>query len=56
MAAVSALAGTTLPHVHTAGSNLIQVALIGCGGRGSSAAVDALNTKSSPIKLAASHH
>jgi predicted dehydrogenase len=53
LAAVSALAGTTLPHVHAAGSDLIQVALIGCGGRGSGAAVDALNTKSGPIKLVA---
>jgi predicted dehydrogenase len=53
LAAVSALAGTALPHVHAAGSDLIQVALIGCGGRGSGAAVDALNTKSGPIKLVA---
>jgi predicted dehydrogenase len=53
LAAVSALAGTTLPHVHAAGSDLIQVALIGCGGRGSGAAVDALNTKTGPIKLVA---
>src|SRR5215831_19090660 len=53
LAAVSALAGTTLPHVHAAGSALIQVALIGCGGRGSGAALDALNTKTGPIKLVA---
>jgi hypothetical protein len=33
-----------IPHVHAAGSDLIQIALIGCGGRGSGAAVDALNT------------
>src|SRR5512140_1088252 len=52
-AAVSALAGTVLPHVHAAGNDLIQVALIGCGGRGSGAAVDALNTTSGPIKLVA---
>src|SRR5512138_2753641 len=53
LAAVSALAGTTLPHVHATGSDLIQIALIGCGGRGSGAAVDALNTKGGPIKLVA---
>lgn len=52
-AAASALAGAVLPHVHAAGSDLIQVALIGCGGRGSGAAVDALNTTSGPIKLVA---
>jgi len=53
LAAVSALAGTTLPHVHAAGSDLIQLALIGCGGRGSGAAVNALNVQSGPIKLVA---
>ncbi len=53
LAAVSALAGTALPQVHAAGSDLIQVALIGCGGRGSGAAVNALNTESGPIKLVA---
>jgi predicted dehydrogenase len=53
IAAVSALAGATVPYVHAAGSDLIQLALIGCGGRGSGAAVDALNTTSGPIKLVA---
>ena len=52
-AAASALAGMTLPHVHAAGSDLIQVALVGCGGRGTGAAEQALNTKSGPIKLVA---
>lgn len=52
-AAASALAGVTLPHVHAAGSDLIQVALVGCGGRGTGAAEQALNTKSGPIKLVA---
>src|SRR5205823_5062768 len=36
-----------------AGSDLIQVALVGCGGRGTGAAADALGTKSGPIKLVA---
>lgn len=53
-AAVSALAGIALPHVHAAENNTIQVALIGCGGRGSGAAANALNTsKQGPIKLVA---
>src|SRR5689334_21832884 len=53
LAAVSALAGVTLPKVHAAGSELIQIALIGCGGRGTGAAGHALSTKSGPIKLVA---
>ncbi len=53
IAAVSALAEIALPHVHAAGSDLIQLALIGCGGRGSGAVVDALNTRSGPVKLVA---
>lgn len=53
LAAVSALAGAVVPSVHAASSDLIQVALIGCGGRGSGAAIDATSTKSGPIKLVA---
>jgi predicted dehydrogenase len=51
--AVSALAGVALPQVHAAGSDEIQVALIGCGGRGTGAASQALSTRSGPIKLVA---
>jgi len=53
VAAVSALAGLVLPHVHAAESNLIQIALVGCGGRGTGAAVDALSVKNGPVKLVA---
>ena len=54
IAAASALAGVSIPHVHAAGSSLIQVALVGCGGRGTGAAANALATKGSgPIKLVA---
>ena len=53
IAAASALAGVAIPHVHAAGSDMIQVALVGCGGRGSGAADNALSTKSGPIKLVA---
>jgi predicted dehydrogenase len=53
LAAVSALAGVALPHVHAAEKNTIKVALIGCGGRGGGAAVNALSTTSGPIKLVA---
>jgi predicted dehydrogenase len=53
LAAVSALAGVALPHVHAAGSSLVQVALVGCGGRGTGAAGNALATTSGPMKLVA---
>jgi predicted dehydrogenase len=53
-AAVSALAGVAIPHVHAAGDNTVQVALVGCGGRGGGAAGNALSTaKSGPITLTA---
>lgn len=49
----SALAGVAIPNVHAAENNTIQLALVGCGGRGTGAAVDALSTTSGPIKLVA---
>src|SRR5438270_6476190 len=48
-AAASALAGVAIPNVHAAGSDLVQVALIGCGGRGTGAADNALNVKRGPV-------
>ncbi len=53
LAGVSALAGMTLPHVHAAENNTIQLALVGCGGRGTGAAENALGVKNGPIKLVA---
>src|SRR6266487_5762055 len=53
IAAASALAGVAIPHVHAEGSSLIQIALVGCGGRGTGAAVNALATKQGPTKLVA---
>jgi predicted dehydrogenase len=53
LAAASALAGATLPHVHAAGSDQIQVALIGCGGRGSGAAANAIAVPGGQLKLVA---
>ena len=50
-AGVSALAGVAIPSVHAAEDNTIRVALIGCGGRGTGAAANALSTKQGPIKL-----
>lgn len=51
--AASTLAGMAVPHVHAAGENTIQLALIGCGGRGSGAAADALRSTTGPTKLVA---
>ena len=54
LAAATALAGVAIPHVHAAGSDLVQVALVGCGGRGGGAAVNALSTQpKGPVKLVA---
>src|SRR5436309_3002930 len=53
VAAASALTGVSVPPVHAAQSDLVQVAIVGCGGRGSGAVVNALSTKSGPIKLVA---
>ena len=53
IAAASALAGAVIPYVHAGESNTIQVALVGCGGRGTGAAANALAVKTGPIKLVA---
>src|SRR5665811_1997426 len=52
-AGVSALAGIALPPVHAAENNTIQVALVGCGGRGTGAAINALSVTNGPTKLVA---
>jgi predicted dehydrogenase len=53
VAAASALAGIAIPYVHAAGDDTLQVALIGCGGRGTGAAKDAMMVKRGPVKLVA---
>src|SRR5260370_28321524 len=53
IAGVSTLAGIALPSVHAGESNTIQLALVGCGGRGTGAAENALSTKVGPTKLVA---
>ena len=40
--AVSALAGIVVPAVHAEGNPTINIVLVGCGGRGTGAAQDAL--------------
>jgi predicted dehydrogenase len=51
--AASALAGIALPQVHAGEANTIKLALVGCGGRGTGAAGNALSTTSGPIRLVA---
>ena len=51
--AASVLAGMAVPHVHAAEANTIQVALVGCGGRGRGAAYQALSVPDGPVKMVA---
>ncbi|MFP6751743.1 MAG: Gfo/Idh/MocA family oxidoreductase, partial [Pirellulaceae bacterium] len=53
IAAATTLVGTSAPRVHAAEDNTIQIALVGCGGRGTGAAVNALSVQNGPIKLVA---
>src|SRR5580658_2339357 len=53
IAAASALAGVAVPYVHAASEDTIQVALVGCGGRGTGAAAQAMGVKRGPVKLVA---
>ena len=53
IAAASALIGVAIPRVHAAEDNTIRVALVGCGGRGTGAAANALSVENGPIRLVA---
>src|SRR6476619_7321347 len=53
LAAATMISGFRFPEVHPGGSEEIQVALVGCGGRGSGAAVNAMSTKAGQLKLVA---
>jgi predicted dehydrogenase len=53
IAAATAFASVVVPKVHAAEDNTIRLALIGCGGRGSGAAADALSVQNGPIQLVA---
>ncbi len=53
IAAASAFVGMSIPHVHAADSSTIQLALVGCGGRGTGAASEAMRNKSGATKLVA---
>jgi predicted dehydrogenase len=53
LAAASALAGVTIPHVHAGEDNTIRLAIVGSGNRGSGAVADALSATDGPVKLVA---
>jgi len=53
LAAVSTLVAGIVPRMYAAENNTIRVVLIGCGGRGTGAADNALSVKNGPIKLVA---
>jgi hypothetical protein len=53
VAAASTLATLNAPAVHGAVGDTIQFALVGAGGRGTGAVVDAFATKNGPLKLVA---
>ena len=53
IAAATTIAAAATTPVHAAGDDKIQVALIGCGGRGTGAAKNALSVKDGPIELVA---
>jgi predicted dehydrogenase len=43
----------TIPAVHAAQDSTVQIALVGCGGRGTGAAQNALEVENGPVKLVA---
>lgn len=54
IAAAGSIATTmAMPAVHAAEDNTIRIALVGCGGRGTGAAVNALSVDNGPIRLVA---
>ncbi len=53
VAGASALAGFAIPAVHAAEDSTIRLALVGCGGRGTGAAGNAVSVTGAPTKLVA---
>ena len=53
IATTSALMAGIVPRIYAAQNSTIKLALIGCGGRGTGAASNALSVKNGPIKLVA---
>jgi predicted dehydrogenase len=53
VAAATALVASSVPKVHAAESNIVKIALVGCGGRGTGAAKNAISVPSGQIQLVA---
>jgi predicted dehydrogenase len=53
LAVASSVMAGLAPGLYAGENNTIKIALVGCGGRGSGAAVDALSVKRGPVKLVA---
>jgi hypothetical protein len=53
IAATSAVMAGIAPRIYAGENNTIKVVLIGCGGRGTGAASQALSVKNGPMKLVA---
>ncbi len=53
VAGAAALVGSNAAHAFVGSNETIQVALVGCGGRGTGAAANALSVTNGPIKLVA---
>lgn len=53
VAAASTVMSTLAPRAYAADENTLQLALVGCGGRGTGAATNALSVDNGPIKLVA---
>jgi len=53
IAAATTLSALAAPPVHAAEDGTIKIALVGCGGRGGGAAVNALSVTGGPIKIVA---
>jgi len=53
LAATSAVMAGIAPRVHAAGSSTVRLVLVGCGGRGTGAADNALSVNNGPTKLVA---
>ncbi len=53
LAATAGIAAGLSPYVHAGINETVQIALVGCGGRGTGAIANALSTKAGPTKLVA---
>src|SRR4051812_11262030 len=53
LAAATTIVSATAPLVHAGEDNTIRIALVGCGGRGTGAANDALSVKNGPLQIVA---